>query len=258
MSEPPARSIVALVCAVLLGGIAIWEIVATRIASGSVPGDDAWRAAAQVVRESYQPGDLITFAPNWADPIGRMVLGDLISIDDAARMDDAKYARVWELSIRDAERSEKPAFAREVDGVLVRRYDRTPATVLADVRTMLANAKFEGGHGTLELAEVGFEPHRCIQVPAPPKDQPARVTFNVPAGTLVGYAGIADVFTRRSPRDPAHVAIEVGGRVLTAITPGVDDGWVRFVAMVPPGEVTFVVHSSAPGRLVCFAAEVRK
>jgi hypothetical protein len=243
------RSKIALACAVLMAGIAIWEIIATKRAPAGVPDDAAWRTAAQVVRASYEKGDLIVFAPPWVDPVGRMHLGDLISIDDAGRMDEAKYARVWELSIRGAERAGQPAFEREIDGVLVRRYDKTPATVLADVRTLQPKQ----GAARLELQEVGFEPHRCLQVNAP-----ARITFTLPAGKLVGYAGIADVFTRRSPRDPAQVAVEEGGKRLASITSGVDDGGVRFETPVAAGEVTFVVTSAAVNRLVCFAAEVRE
>jgi hypothetical protein len=236
---------------VLLLGIALWEIIATRVFAASVPGDDAWAAAAKVVRAEFRAGDLITFAPRWVDPTGRMHLGDLIRIDDAARMDDAKYARVWELSIRGAHRNEKPAFEREVDGVLVRRYDRTPAKVLADIRGM----RFAGTQPTLELAEVGFEPRRCLLIVP---SQPVRMTVTLPAGKLVGYAGLADVFTRRDVRAPATLDVEIGGKVVTSVTPGVDDGWVRFETGIPAGEVTFVARASAPQRLLCFAAEVRE
>lgn len=243
------RPVVAIACAVLLLGIALWEIVATRVDAASVPGDGAWAAAAKVVRAEFRAGDLITFAPGWVDPTGRMVLGDLISIDDAARMDDAKYARVWELSIRGAHRDDTPAFEREVEGILVRRYDRTPVKVLADLRTM----KLAGA--SLELAEVGFAPHRCWQVVP---SQPVRMTVTLPAGTLVGYAGLADVFTRRDIRAPATLEIEVGGKTIASVSPGVDDGWVRFETKTPAGEVTFVARANAPQRLLCFMAEVRE
>ncbi|HVK89075.1 MAG TPA: hypothetical protein VM513_33370, partial [Kofleriaceae bacterium] len=68
-----------LIPAVLLVLVAGWEIIATVRAADSVPGDAAWASAAKVVRERYRPGDLIVFAPGWADPIGRLHLGDLIS-----------------------------------------------------------------------------------------------------------------------------------------------------------------------------------
>src|SRR5687768_7556043 len=122
------------VAAGLLVVVAVWEIVATRVAATSVPDDDAWSRASAIVREGYTPGDLITFAPDWVDPTGRMHLGDLIPIEAAARMDDARYARVWELSIRGAGRDEKPAFEKTVDDITVRRFERTPAVVLADIR----------------------------------------------------------------------------------------------------------------------------
>ncbi|MBA3502059.1 MAG: hypothetical protein H0T65_16970, partial [Deltaproteobacteria bacterium] len=87
------RSIAAIACAVLMLGIALWEIVAT-LAAG-VPGDEAWARAAKVVRDAHRPGDLVVFAPSWVDPTGRMHLGDLIPIEMAARMDDARYGRIW-------------------------------------------------------------------------------------------------------------------------------------------------------------------
>ena len=225
---------VAIACAVLMLGIALWEIVATRAAG--VPGDDAWARAAKLVRAAHQPGDLIVFAPSWVDPTGRMHLGDLIPIEMAGRMDDARYARIWELSIRGAHRDAKPAFEQDVGGVLVRRYDRTPVKVLAEVLP-----------AQLALAEIGFEPRRCIQASGP-------VKATLPAGTLVGYAGIADIFTRRDNRAPAKLDVEVGGRVVASVAPGVDDGWVRFETQIPAGEVTFVSRA----RTVCFAAEVRE
>lgn len=237
--------IVAIACAVLMLGIALWEIVATGAAG--VPGDAAWSRAAAVVRAEHRPGDLIVFAPGWVDPTGRMHLGDLIPIDMAARMDDARYGRIWELSIRGAHRDAQPVFERDVDGVLVRRYERTPVKVLADVRDLLP--------ARVVLAEVGFEPHRCIQVVP---TSPIRMTVALPAGTLVGYAGLADVFTRRDIRAPATLEVEVAGKIVASVSPGVDDGWVRFETEVPAGEVTFIARAAAPNRLLCFAAEVRE
>jgi hypothetical protein len=117
-----------------------------------------------------------------------------------------------------------------------------------------------GGRPTLEIAEVGFEPHRCLQVtPAP--NRPVRITFpQLMLGTkLVGYAGLADVFTRRDIRAPGSLAVEIGGKQVAQLTPGVDDGWVRFEATTTPGptDVTFIASATAPQRLICFAAEAR-
>ncbi len=246
--------------------VACWEVCATPRDASAVPGDRAWEKAAEVVRAGYRPGDLIVFAPDWIDPVGRLHLGDLIPIDMAARMDAARYGRIWELSIRDAQspdtRGLTPLATAEVDGITVRHFERTPVTVVADVRDALATAKVQGpARPTLELTEVGFAPHRCIQI-VPPPHAPVRITFpQLPLGSeLVGYVGLADVFTRRSPRGPGTLAVEIGGKVVAEVTPGVDDGWVRFAVPTTPGpaDVTFIASAEDPNRLICFAAEARR
>lgn len=252
--------------ALLLVVVAIWEIVATRHAASAVPDDAAWAEAATVVRAGYQPGDLIVFAPSWVDPVGRLHLGDLLPIEVAARMDADRFGRIWELSIRDARAPETaglaPVATERRGGVTVRRFERTPVTVLADLRELLGTARVEGlgRRPTVELAEVGFTPRRCIQV-VPSPGTPARITFPaVPLGsTLVGYVGIADVFTRRDNRAPARLEVEIGGVTVAEATAGVDDGWVRFSASTTPGtaDVTIVAHATTANRLVCFAAEAR-
>jgi len=249
--------------ALLLVAIAIWEIIATRSQAASVPGDDAWARAAAIVRQGHRPGDLVVFAPEWADPIGRLHLGDLIPLETAARMDAARYARIWELSIRGASSRDTaglvPVERKQVDGIELRRYERAPAVVVADVRDKLVTARIEGS-ARVELSEVGFEPHRCVLVV--PSGKPVRITFGqLPLGSeLVGYVGLADVFTRRDNRDPGTLDVELGGAVVASTTVGVDDGWVRFRVATKPGpaEVTFIARAPSAGRQICFAAEARR
>jgi len=260
-----AARIVPALPALVVVAVALWETCATYRDAHAVAGDDDWDRAAAVVRAQFQPGDLIVFAPDWVDPVGRLHLGDLVTIDMAARMDAARYARIWELSIRGARAPETdglaPAFSQDADGVAVRRYDRTPVQVVADVRDRLATAKIDGGRATLELAEVGFAPHRCIEA-TPAAGKPIRVTFpQLPLGaSLVGYVGLADVFTRRDVRAPGKLEVQIGGATVATVTPGIDDGWVRFEAQTMPGaaDVTFVASADAPQRLICFAAEARR
>ena len=132
--------------------------------------------------------------------------------------------------------------------------------VVADVRDRMADARFDGGRGSLVLAEVGFAPHRCIEVV--PTGHPVTITFpQLPLGaSLVGYVGLADVFTRRNIRAPGSLTVEIGGRQVASVKPGVDDGWVRFEAATTPGDadVTFTASADAPQRLICFAAEARQ
>ena len=89
-----------------------------------------------------------------------------------------------------------------------------------------------------------------------------QITFpGLPLGTqLVGYVGIADVFTRRENRAAAQLEVEIGGRVIARARAGVDDGWVRFAGTTTPGtaDVTIVARSAAGNRLVCFAVETRR
>ena len=238
----------------LLVLVSLWETVAARRDATSVPDDAAWSAAEKVVRAEIRPGDLIVFAPAWVDPVGRLHFGDLIPVEMAARMDAARYGRIWELSIRGGEAPEvaglRPVFDRDVDGIEVRRYERAPAVVLSDVF-----AKQPG-----VIAEVGFLPRRCIQlVPSP--GHPQTLTLPMRLGSkLVGYAGLADVFTRRDIRAPGTLAVSIAGREVAHVSPGVDDGWVRFEAATTPGDadVTFTASADAPQRLICFAAEARQ
>jgi hypothetical protein len=261
----PRPSPIAVVPALLLVVISLWEVCAARRDAASVPGDAAWHAAAAHVRAGYRPGDLIVFAPDWIDPVGRRELGDLIPLAVAARMDAARYGRIWELAIRGARSPDTaglaPVDAEDHDGVAVRRYERAPAIVVGDVLDQLPAATSDGARPTLELAEVGFAPHRCLQV-SPAPGTPLRIRFPAfPLGTeLVGHVGIADVFTRRDVRSPGRLDVELAGKVIASAIAGVDDGWVRFAAVTPPGagDVTFVVRATDAGRRICFAAEARR
>jgi len=253
--------------ALLLIAISGWEVCAARCDATSVPDADGagWRAAAAEVRAGYRPGDLIVFAPDWIDPVGRMQLGDLIPLPAAARMDAARYGRIWELAIRGARSPDTaglvPIAAADHDGVAVRRYERAPAIVVGDVLDRLATATSDGPRPTLELAEIGFAPHRCLQI-SPSPGVPVRIGFpQFPLGReLVGHVGIADVFTRRDVRSPGQLDVEIAGKRVASAAPGVDDGWVRFAAPTAPGaaDVVFVARASDAGRRICFAVEARQ
>jgi hypothetical protein len=241
--------------------ISTWEVCSTPRLAASVPGDDAWDSAEEIVRAGYQRGDLIVFAPEWVDPVGRMHLGDLIPIEMAARMDSAKYGRIWEVSIRDAHVPDvaglQPAKSATVGGITVSLYTREPAIVVSDLKSAMATMKVEGGgRPSLELAEVGFAPHQCLQV-VPSPGHPVRITFpQMQLGSkLVVGMGLADVFTRRDIRAPATLTVEG-----TSITVGVDDGWQKRFIDTAPGQrdVTFIVSADAPQRLVCFMAEAHQ
>ncbi len=262
--SPVQRRYLSLAVGGLLVLVALWEIVAARVLVSRVPDDTAWEQAAARVREEWKPGDLVVFAPDWVDPVGRMHLGDLIPVEAAARPHIMGYPRIWELSIRGAHAKELESLSAEVDtevaGIRVRRLTNVPREKLADVFELLAQAKFEGGAASLVLAEVGFEPHRCIQAAPAPNGKPLRITFpSLPAGLVTTSAGLADIFKRRTYRHPAKLDVEVAGKVVASLAPGIDTGWTHATPFTHPGgPLTFVLTADQPERLVCFAAQVWK
>lgn len=258
----------ALVPAVALCAVAMWEIAASARAGSWEPSEADWNAASDAVRQSYDPGDLIVFAPRWIDPVGRMHLGDLIPIESAARMDAARYGVVWEISARGARSPDVAGRTLEDErvfgAVTVRRWTREPVEVITDFVAIAARGKSRGARPAVGLEEVGFEPHVCIRM-VPRPDQTATLSFaDVELGArLVGYVGLADVFTRRDVRDPGKLEVAVSGKVVASALAGIDDGWVRFEAETAPGRATVEFRATAVGkaardRRICFAAEARK
>lgn len=75
---------------------------AKQVGPDVVPDTD-WAAARDVVKAEVGAADLVTFAPFWADPIGRRSFGDAIAtLKREGRSDERRFARAWEVSIRGA------------------------------------------------------------------------------------------------------------------------------------------------------------
>lgn len=128
-----------------LVALAVMELVAHFVVRARVVPDEDWRRAAEVVRDGYQPGDLVVAAPYWADPVLRRELGDLLSLEDVGRSDMAQYRRLWALSIRghrpeDAPPS-TPDFEQAVGGVTVLRWTVPGDGVLYDFTENIADAE---------------------------------------------------------------------------------------------------------------------
>ncbi|MBL4632976.1 MAG: hypothetical protein JKY56_03840, partial [Kofleriaceae bacterium] len=235
--------------------------------------DDAseqdWQAAADYVRANKAPGELIVFAPEWSDPIGRQYLGDQIPIEMAARMDAARYSGIWEVSTAGSRAKETKGLSAdrsESFGELrLRHYPQEAARISYDFTKEWRTAKVTGhGRPRFGLQEVGFEPHQCVLV-VPRPNQSITLTFEtvILGSEIVGYVGLADVFTRRKIRDPGQLEVLIDGKVVSSATAGVEDGWVRFSAKTNPGQsaVEFrltAVGPNAKDRRICFAAEARE
>jgi hypothetical protein len=257
--------------------LALWEIVATARAGHDVPSDDDWQAARAWVDGQRSSTDLMLIAPRWLDPVGRMHLGDWISLDQATRMDSGPYSVLWEFSARGASAPEtaglEVATEKAFGDLTVRRYEKPAAAVVSDFVTLFSRERVKGevdrprivgvstDGASVAIEEVGFEPHRCVRI-IPKPGKTVDVTYeNVELGTtLVGYVGLADIFTRRDIREPGRLEVFVGGESAAIVEPGVDDGWVRFEAATESGtgSVRFSVSAAVPKRLVCFAAEARR
>lgn len=240
-----------LLAAAALLVLAVWEIATLLRVRAAAPVDADWRASRDAVVAERKPGDLIVFAPAWTDPVGRKFLGDLMTIDDAARMDEARYGRVWELSIRGASAGieGKVAFEKTLGAVRVRRYEREAAEVLWDLRDRD------------QLLEIDYQPRMCVPVSVPGQLD----LGTVPLGrTLALRAGLSDFRERRDNRATAALTVLVGDASVGQITVGSESGWVPLTAATTPGRahvriVTSVADSRPPVKLpLCVAAEARR
>ena len=267
--HPGLRVLGAAAPAILLVAVSLWEIVAVARSARRAPEQADWSALSAALHERHRAGELIVFAPAWIDPIGRREVGDLIPIEMAARMDSARYGVVWEIAQGDARAPETagsdPTWSQDFGRLRLARYQRTPVEVATDFVAAFPGATSSRGRAQVSLEEVGFAPHRCVRaVPTP--DGTIEITYPaVELGRqLVGYVGLADVFTRRDIREPGELVVTIDGAEVARTRVGVDDGWVRFAVATAPktgARVVFAAHAvgkQARDRRICFAAEARR
>ena len=255
--------------ALVIAVISVGELWSATHYGDDAPASDDWRRVDELLAERHRPGELIVFAPQWIDPLGRHYLGDRMDLPMVARMDAARYPVIWEVSTREHRAPETRGLRATGDwsfGPLkVRRFEQEPAEIVFDFTDSLGLAEVRGravGRPKVSLEEVAFAPHRCIRVETRPGQEVVLSFTGVELGThLVDYAGLADVFTRRDIRSPADLRIEIGGKTVGERRLGVDDGWVRLevnTEEAAAAEVRFVIGAKQPRRLVCFAAEARR
>ena len=134
-------------CALL--ALALAELAAHAHARTEVAQLREWQAAASFVRRDLRARDLITAAPDYADPLLRQVLGDTIDLPMAGRSDSAAYERLWLLSLGGAEAREarglRPELSRAFGRLTLRRYALGPSPVLADLTAGVREAVVESG-----------------------------------------------------------------------------------------------------------------
>lgn len=281
----------AVVAAALLALLAVVETGASLTASHRVASTADWQAAAAEVRAGLQPGDLIVFAPQWADQVGRSFLGDVIPVEMAARSDADRYARVWEVAIRGAHAAEATGatlvHANDHGRVHVALYEKPSASVLYDFTAHADEARVTqsdagraetpcyhdsgamgrcpGSRVERRTMEIDYRPRLGVLAPAD-NARTTHVTFaDVPLGkTLVVYSGLHDYYARKNSDARVDFHVTIDGKEQLGVRIGNDDHWSRFqidtAALAGTRhEVRFDVFASNPQwRNLGFHAEARR
>ena len=271
--------------------LATWETAQALIAPGRAPTNADWTAAAAEVRSGMRAGDLVVTAPGWADPLLRMHLGDVITIPMAARMDDARYGRVWELAAdgdQAAEARGKVIRERRFGALSVRLLERPAAAVTFDFLEHWTDASVSrwdpaarvaspcpwqadrftcpgGGAVHRELVEVDTRIRRALL--APPVAG-AIVSMEFPTvllgRELVVAAGLHDVWARKYATGTVNVEVWIEGQPVHSFTVGNRSGWSlqRVDTSSRDGRtlpVRIQISSPQPNlRNLAFAAEARR
>jgi hypothetical protein len=288
-----ARRHLMLVAAVVISSLAVVETTVALVAPSRAPTDADWAAAAAAVRAGFRPGDLIVAAPAWADPILRVQLGDLIPPEIAARMDDDRFARVWEVSQRGAEAAAAQAATTAVDErfgrLRVRLLQRPAEIVTYDFVAHWADAHVSRRDATGAVVACALAGERVV-CPAPGNnslqrqlvevDQKLREALltepvagaavviefpAVPLGrALVIATGLHDTWMRKAARGTVEARLTVGEQATELPVTSDDSGWTR--TRIDTGAragqtlpVRLELTSAAPyDRLFAFAAEARQ
>jgi hypothetical protein len=267
---------VALGAAAAVAALAILETLVALAAPARAPTEADWAAAALAVRQGFRPGDLIVAAPLWADPILRVHLGDLIPPEVAARMDDARYSRVWEISQRGARSPEATRGELRADRsfgrLRVRLIEREAASVTYDFVAHTAEARVAtqpGGAGVIGLQRKLVEVDQRLRLAAMTQPVPGRIVVidfpAVPLGRELAIAtGLHDTWMRKAARGTVQGQLVIGDRRVPLPDTTNDSGWTetRVDTSSENGRtlpVRVEISSAAPAeRFFAFAAEARR
>jgi len=204
------------------------------------PTDADWVAAARVVREAWKPGDLIVAAPDFADPLLRQQLGDLLPQPVVGRMDAARFGRIWEISQRGARAEDCKGLtaAQETKrgALTVKRFDRKAAEVTYDffahwrdgqvfyrapdgrevpcVLQATLHQCFEGNVSLRpQLLEIDTRPRAGLSTAPPAVGTTVLEYRQVPMGTeLAVGAGLHNVWLRKSGDGVVRLRVLLDGQ----------------------------------------------
>ncbi len=179
--------------------VGLWELGAHLVQTHSVVSAAQWQEARAAVESEWKPGDLVVFAPDWAEPLGREYFGSgLASMANEARPDESRYPRAFEVSIRGKHAEELEAWTqRERKSVgpftITLLENPAPAHVLDDLVTHATPDKthvFRVDRGAATECRWTHGPATAGGLgsgPAVPGDR-----FACPGGSFVGESIIFD------------------------------------------------------------------
>ena len=265
-----------------------YALVSPRLAP--TPAD--WAAAAAWVKADHQDQDLIVAAPDWADPLLRLHLGDLLPHKIAGRLDHLGYARVWEISQRGAEAPEtsdgQVKQQRQFGRLKVRLVERRHLAVTYDFVDNWAHARLsrvdsagkavacEAQAGQHQCPDIGynFVRRRVLEI----GNSLRRALYAQPVGEatvaleyrqvmlgkeLAVGAGLHNVWLRKAGDGTVLLRVLVDGKEVGTLESGNRSGWkvVRLDTSAHAGReatVRFEITSARPfSRHFGFAAEAR-
>lgn len=272
--------------------LAIVETLVALISPSCAPTDGDWTAAAAAVRRDFRPGDLIVAAPAWADPILRVHLGDLIPPAVAARMDDQRFARVWEIGQRGARSPEgrrgEVRSDQSFGHLRVRLIERPAPVVTYDFVASWGEARLgrRGADGAMVACPLSGSRMVCpgnwpaLERNLVEVDQRLRLaamTEPVAGGTVVVEypqarlgrvlaiaTGLHDTWARKAARGTVQARLVIGERAVDLPETTDDSGWTetQIDTSAEDGRVVPVrleIRSPAPrDRYFAFAAEARR
>lgn len=195
-----------------------WELLAGWQQHRAVARPEDFAAAAQAVRGEFQPGDLITIAPPWADPLGRLELGDLMPLPMVGRADGRAYRRIFELSLRGAHSDDTAGLvaesARSFGRLQLFRYRQTPVAVPYDLIEHFAEAQSSGGLVEKRTLEIDYRPRYGLSLSLLQQQKTVVLFNNIPDEAWRGaelklWLGLHDYYARKNARGPAEVVVDL-------------------------------------------------
>jgi hypothetical protein len=188
----------------LVPAAGLLELGAHLVQTHGAAKDGDWQGARDFVASAIHPEDLVTFAPRWVDPIGRMQFGPrLATLEREARPDATRFPRAFEVSIRGAHDPSLEGWAQAEEhrfgDVTVRLVTNpAPAHVLDDLVSLVGPQRMQVARverGDPQRPEVdcpfvhaGPQSGGLGAGPAVPGDR-----FACPGGSFAGASVAADL-----------------------------------------------------------------